>query len=78
MKIAKSILAMPLLAITVAVATAQSTKEIVQDRNQIRVDAAMLERETKELAIFQGPISCRYKRPSHPMILIEEKRGEKY
>ena len=53
MKNVKSILAMALMVMTVTV-SAQSTKEILQDRNQIRVDAAMLERDTKELAIFKA------------------------
>ncbi|WP_459212237.1 hypothetical protein [Aquimarina rhabdastrellae] len=32
---------------------AQNTKEIRQDRNQIRIDKALLDRDTKELAVFR-------------------------
>ena len=52
-KIIKSMLAIAIMIVTTMV-NAQNTKEIRQDRNQIRVDKAMLERDTKELATFKA------------------------
>lgn len=44
---------MAIMVVTITI-NAQNTKEIRQDRNQIRVGKTMLERDTKELVIFKA------------------------